>query len=377
MAALGSANLDCRQDGARLDATRREFYLFNAGIAAIEEADALLLIGSNPRHEAPVLNARIRKRFLHGNIPIGAIGAAADLTYPADFLGDSPALLNALHDGGHRLRAQTLRRGEAADVDRGPRRAGAARRGGGAGGGVAACRGGGRARPRVARLQRAAYRGGARGRARSRLPARRARPRHGRDAGRRRRSAVAAGCGRVRHRAHRRGHVRRLSGPSRRPRRRARRRYSSGRRLHRKERHLRQHRRPGAARIPRGVRAGRGARGLEDPARVQRGDRPAAALRRSRRAAPAAGRNKSRVRPRGRARAARGVRPGRAGRRSGGAVGRAGRVCDRRLLPDQPDQPRQSRRWRSARACSCGRSCRLRNRRWRSSSCTRCSGSLS
>ncbi|MGH7211839.1 MAG: molybdopterin-dependent oxidoreductase, partial [Acetobacteraceae bacterium] len=108
MAALGSANLDCRQDGARLDATRREFYLFNAGIAAIEEADALLLIGSNPRHEAPVLNARIRKRFLHGNFPIGAIGAPADLTYPADFLGDSPGLLNALHDGGHAF-AQTLR----------------------------------------------------------------------------------------------------------------------------------------------------------------------------------------------------------------------------------------------------------------------------
>ncbi len=108
MAALGSANLDCRQDGARLDATRREFYLFNAGIAAIEEADALLLIGSSPRHEAPVLNARIRKRFLHGNFPIGAIGAPADLTYPVDFLGDSPALLNVLHDGGHAF-AQTLR----------------------------------------------------------------------------------------------------------------------------------------------------------------------------------------------------------------------------------------------------------------------------
>ncbi len=101
MAALGSANLDCRQDSARLDATRREFYLFNAGIAAIEEADALLLIGSNPRHEAPVLNARIRKRFLHGNVPIGAIGPPTDLTYPADFLGDSAALLNALHDGGN------------------------------------------------------------------------------------------------------------------------------------------------------------------------------------------------------------------------------------------------------------------------------------
>ena len=66
MAALGSANLDCRQDGARLDASRRDFYSFNTSIAGIEEADAILLIGTNPRREAPVLNARIRKRWLHG-----------------------------------------------------------------------------------------------------------------------------------------------------------------------------------------------------------------------------------------------------------------------------------------------------------------------
>ena len=64
MAGLGSANLDCRQDGARLDGSRREFYIFNSAITGIEEADALLIIGSNPRREAPVLNARIRKRRL-------------------------------------------------------------------------------------------------------------------------------------------------------------------------------------------------------------------------------------------------------------------------------------------------------------------------
>ena len=66
MAALGSANLDCRQDGAQLDASRRDFYMFNTTIAGIEEADALLIVGSNPRQEAPVLNARIRKRWLAG-----------------------------------------------------------------------------------------------------------------------------------------------------------------------------------------------------------------------------------------------------------------------------------------------------------------------
>jgi NADH-quinone oxidoreductase subunit G len=101
MAALGSANLDCRQDGARLDASRRDFYTFNTTIAGIEEADAILLIGTNPRKEAPVLNARIRKRWLAGNIPIGLVGVETDLTYRVQQLGAAPGVLNALHDGSH------------------------------------------------------------------------------------------------------------------------------------------------------------------------------------------------------------------------------------------------------------------------------------
>jgi NADH-quinone oxidoreductase subunit G len=98
---LGSANLDCRQDGARLDASRRDFYTFNTTIAGIEEADAILLIGTNPRKEAPVLNARIRKRWLAGDIPIGLIGAETDLTYSVHPLGSGPSVLTALHDGSH------------------------------------------------------------------------------------------------------------------------------------------------------------------------------------------------------------------------------------------------------------------------------------
>jgi NADH-quinone oxidoreductase subunit G len=101
LGALGSQNLDCRQDGAKLDASRRDFYLFNAGVAAIEEADALLIIGSNPRHESPVLNARIRKRFLAGHFPIGVIGPQTDLTYGAEFLGETPDLITALHTNSH------------------------------------------------------------------------------------------------------------------------------------------------------------------------------------------------------------------------------------------------------------------------------------
>ncbi len=105
LASLGSANLDCRQDGARLNASRREFYIFNSTIAGIEEADAILLIGTNPRREAPVLNARIRKRWLTGNIPIGLIGTETDLTYRVHQLGHGPIVLNKLdEDYASRLR---------------------------------------------------------------------------------------------------------------------------------------------------------------------------------------------------------------------------------------------------------------------------------
>jgi len=88
MAKLGSANIDARQDGAAFDPKwGRASYLFNATIAGIERADALLIVGSNPRIEAPVLNARIRKRWRAGPFPIGVIGEKADLTYAYDYLG--------------------------------------------------------------------------------------------------------------------------------------------------------------------------------------------------------------------------------------------------------------------------------------------------
>ena len=95
---LGSANLDCRQDGAKLDTSRRDFYIFNSTIAGIDAADAILLIGTNPRREAPVLNARIRKRYLAaaGHLPIGLVGGAADLTYGFTQLGASATALSSL-----------------------------------------------------------------------------------------------------------------------------------------------------------------------------------------------------------------------------------------------------------------------------------------
>ena len=88
---LGVASLDCRQDGSVLGGGRRESWLFNSTLAGLEAADALLLIGTNPRIEAPVLNARIRKMWLAGKVRIGLIGEAADLTYPYEALGDGLA----------------------------------------------------------------------------------------------------------------------------------------------------------------------------------------------------------------------------------------------------------------------------------------------
>ena len=105
MGGLNSPNLDCRQDGAALDASRRDLYVFNATAAGIEDADAILLVGTNPRREAPVLNARIRKRLNLGGCPVGLIGAPADLTYPVQHLGHGADTLDSLGAFGDVLRA--------------------------------------------------------------------------------------------------------------------------------------------------------------------------------------------------------------------------------------------------------------------------------
>jgi NADH-quinone oxidoreductase subunit G len=99
MTSVGSSNIDCRQDGAKLDASVRASYLFNATIAGIEDADAILLVGSNPRWEAPVLNARIRKRWLEGGLTVGLVGTPADLTYKVEALGAGAQTLREIANG--------------------------------------------------------------------------------------------------------------------------------------------------------------------------------------------------------------------------------------------------------------------------------------
>jgi NADH-quinone oxidoreductase subunit G len=96
---LGVKSLDCRQDGLVLGAGPRETWLMNSTIEGLERADVILLVGTNPRLEAPVFNARLRKLWLSGRARIGLIGEAADLTYGYDSLGTGPADLAALIGG--------------------------------------------------------------------------------------------------------------------------------------------------------------------------------------------------------------------------------------------------------------------------------------
>jgi NADH-quinone oxidoreductase subunit G len=102
MGSLGSPNIDCRQDGAALDpAAGRASYIFNPTIEGIEQADAILIVGANPRFEASVLNARIRKAWRAGNVKIGVVGDMGDLRYDYEMLGAGPETLASIADGSH------------------------------------------------------------------------------------------------------------------------------------------------------------------------------------------------------------------------------------------------------------------------------------
>jgi NADH-quinone oxidoreductase subunit G len=96
---LGVKYIDCRQDGSALGKGAREGWLFNTTIAGLEDCDALLLVGTNPRREAALVNARIRKTWLQDKMQIGLIGEAADLRYDYAYLGAGTASLARLAAG--------------------------------------------------------------------------------------------------------------------------------------------------------------------------------------------------------------------------------------------------------------------------------------
>lgn len=79
----------------------RSNYTLNSSIAGIEEADVLLLVGTNPRHEAPILNTRIRKSYLHNGLQLGVVGEKGELNYDAEHIGLDASSLDKLLSGEH------------------------------------------------------------------------------------------------------------------------------------------------------------------------------------------------------------------------------------------------------------------------------------
>ncbi len=110
MTKIGTPHLDCRQDGSQIDSSVRASYIFNSTITGIDKADFILLIGCDPRWESPVLNSRIRKRYLSGNLQVACIGSFPNrengLTYPYVDLGKDPSLLNQFISGDHEISKQ-------------------------------------------------------------------------------------------------------------------------------------------------------------------------------------------------------------------------------------------------------------------------------
>ncbi|EKE09543.1 MAG: hypothetical protein ACD_16C00139G0011 [uncultured bacterium] len=103
MTSLGSPHLDCRQDSPCLGEGPRCSYLFNTTIAGIEDADFCLLIAANPRWEAPLINARIRKNYLANALRVTSIGPSHPLGYPVKELGNDPLILDQIVKGKHRI----------------------------------------------------------------------------------------------------------------------------------------------------------------------------------------------------------------------------------------------------------------------------------
>ena len=104
---LKSENLEFREKNFYINSDEKMNYIFNSSIAGIEDADLILLVGTNPRHEASILNARIRKTFVQKKIPIFSIGNPGDLTYEYEIIGDSTEdikkIVNKEHDFSQKL----------------------------------------------------------------------------------------------------------------------------------------------------------------------------------------------------------------------------------------------------------------------------------
>ncbi|WP_023648629.1 NADH-quinone oxidoreductase subunit NuoG [Candidatus Pelagibacter ubique] len=100
---LDSQNYESRPDNRFSDFKKRENYLFNSTINGIEESDLIFLIGANPRYEATILNARIRKSYLNNNTKIISLNDLGDLTYPYESFDGKTETLKDIFDGNHEI----------------------------------------------------------------------------------------------------------------------------------------------------------------------------------------------------------------------------------------------------------------------------------
>ena len=105
---LDIQNYESRSDNRFTDTSKRENYLFNSTINGIEDADFIFLIGTNPRFEATILNARIRKSYLNNNTQIVSLNDLGDLTYPYESLDGQTQTLKDIFDGNHNISKQII-----------------------------------------------------------------------------------------------------------------------------------------------------------------------------------------------------------------------------------------------------------------------------
>ena len=106
---LDIKNYESRSDNRFIDTGKRENYLFNSSINGIEESDLIFLIGTNPRYEATILNARIRKSYLNNNTKIISLNNLGDLTYPYESLDGQTQLLKDIFDGNNEISKQIIK----------------------------------------------------------------------------------------------------------------------------------------------------------------------------------------------------------------------------------------------------------------------------
>ena len=105
---VGSTNIECRDNRIYTNPKERTNYIFNSSINGIEDSDLILLVGTNPRLEATILNSRIRKSYLKNNIKIYSIGDPGELTYPYENIGSSTEIIRDIANGTHKIHNQII-----------------------------------------------------------------------------------------------------------------------------------------------------------------------------------------------------------------------------------------------------------------------------